>query len=161
MHHKENWILNARLLRYYLKNTPNKKKPCIHRTWSIKIAKKIWFAKQSFIVSVPHILVKNNTPKKGKEKECYLSTTFLLNKTSSTLTLVQKKFWSICPNRPPQHTVDKTQWLQMSFVILWQGKWREMFLWKNTVCVGNCHNFLPHGYKWLYLNLRPWGLEII
>lgn len=139
-----------------------KKNSCIHRIWSIKIAKKIWFAKQSFIVSVPHILVKNNTPKKGKEKECYLSTTFLLNKTSSTFTLVQKKFWSICPNRPPQHTVDKTQWLQMSFLLfLWQGKWREMFLWKNTVCVGNCHHFIPHGYKWLYLNLRPWWLEII
>lgn len=90
MHHKKNWMLNVRLPRYYLKNTPNKK-IYVHRTWSIKIAKKIWFAKQSFIVSVPHILVKNNTPKKGKEKECYLSTTFLLNKTSSTLTLVQKK----------------------------------------------------------------------
>lgn len=44
------------------------KKPVYTGTWSIKIVKKIWFAKQSFIVSVPHILVKNNTPKKGKKK---------------------------------------------------------------------------------------------
>lgn len=55
-----------------------------------------------------------------------------LNKTSSTLTLVQKKKKRnliYLPNRPPQHTVDKTQWLQMSFFLfLWQGKWREMFL---------------------------------
>lgn len=63
-----------------------------------------------------------------KEEECYLSTTFLLNKISSTLTLVQKKK-SICPNRPPQHTVDKTQWLRMSFLLfMGQGKWRGMFL---------------------------------
>lgn len=69
--------------------------------------------------------------KKRKEKECYLSTTFLLNKTSSTLTLVQKKKKknSICPNRPPQHTVDKTQWLRMSFLLfMGQGKWRGLFL---------------------------------
>lgn len=35
-----------------------------------------------------------------------------------------------------------------------------MFLWKNTVCIGNCHNFIPHGYKWLYFNLGPGGLKL-
>ena len=39
---------------------------------------------------------------------------FILNKTSSTLTQVQKNSDLFASNRPPQHTVDKTQWLQMS-----------------------------------------------
>lgn len=39
---------------------------------------------------------------------------FVLNETSSTLTQVQKKSDLSASNRPPQHTVDKTQWLQMS-----------------------------------------------